>query len=380
MPSEVITHLEHVTNEWLTSALANSGALTRGTVAGFDVDTGRGNWSTSARLQVRYADGAQGAMPQYLFLKMVNTDLEDEFFGASEVTYYTRDYVGVEGAPLIRCYDAAYSEAQRRYHLLLDDVSETHIEAAAKAPTLGYGLALADGLAALHAHWWGAQKLAEAGAPMHSAEHIHRFVDIAEPGVGHILNQFSNELQPHWPEMMRSFYARHPQRMIERTRDPNGFTLIHGDVGHNNILVPRDGERPIYIIDRQPFDWSLTTWLGVYDLAYAMVLDWEIETRRQLEVPVLQHYHASLLQRGVSNYPCEQLWDDYWLCVAMGVYIATEYCRGPGGASMVAIWLPMLRRSLTACDDLECSALWQIIAGHALSVTSPAQQRVPLQV
>lgn len=354
----MIARLEQVTPEWLTHALTQSGALTHGSVAAFDVDTSHGNWSSNAHLALHYTADAQGALPQRLFLKMVNTDLEAEFFGASEVTYYTRDYVGVADAPLIRCYDAAYSEEQRRYHLLLDDVTETHIEAAQKKPTLDYGLALAEGLATLHAHWWGAERLAQAEAPTHSAAHIRRFVAIAEPGVGHILNQFSSELQPHWPEMMQTLYAHHPQRMIERAQNPNGFTLIHGDVGHNNILVPREGQRPLYIIDRQPFDWSLTTWLGVYDLAYAMVLDWEVETRRHMEMPVLQHYHAALLQRGVEHYAWEQLWEDYRLCVAMGVYIATEYCRGGVNDRWIPVWLPMLQRALTACDDLKCAELW----------------------
>ena len=284
--------------------------------------------------------------------------LEDEFFGPSEVAYYTRDYAGVEGAPLVRCYDAAYSEEKLRYHLLLDDLSGTHVEAAKKMPTLEYGLALAEGLAAMHAHWWGAQRLAEAGAQIHSAKHIQRFVDIAEPGAGHILNQFSAELEPHWPDAIYALYAKHPQAIIERTQDDNGFTLIHGDVGHNNILVPRDGDRPIYIIDRQPFDWSLTTWLGVYDLAYAIVLDWAVETRRGLEMPILRHYHDRLIKNGVRGYSWEQLYDDYRLSVAMGVYIATEYCRSRVNERWITTWLPMLQRSLTACDDLDCSELW----------------------
>ncbi len=358
MRTEIITSIEQVTPAWLTLVLTDSGALTHGTVAGFDVDTSRGNWSANARLTVRYSADAQGALPQRLFLKMVNTDLDDEFFGASEVTYYTRDYVGVEDAPLIRCYAGAYSETQRRYYLLLDDVSETHIEAAQKTPTLDYGLALAEGLANLHAHWWGADRLAEADAPLPSAAHIRQFVGIAEPGMRRIVERYSSELKSHWPALMQTLYARHPQAMIERTHNANGFTLIHGDVGQNNILVPRAGDRPIYIIDRQPFDWSLTTWLGVYDLAYAIVLDWDIETRRQLERPVLQRYHAALLQRGIENYAWEQLWDDYRLCVAMGVYIATEYCRGEGGERLIHVWLPMLQRSLTACEDLQCRERW----------------------
>jgi hypothetical protein len=220
-------------------------------------------------------------------------------------------------------------------------------------------LALAEGCAALPARWWGGERLAEAGAPMHSASHLRRFAAIAEPGVDHILGRFSSELQPHWPDALRVLFARHPQAMIERTRDPNGFTLIHGDTGEQNILVPRQGDHPLYIIDRQPFDWSLTTWLGAYDLAYAMVLDWPTELRRQWELPILERYHAHLLERGVRGYSWQQLYDDYRLCVAMGVYVAVEYCRGGINERWISAWLTMLQRSLTACDDLDCRALWK---------------------
>lgn len=358
MTSKIITDLEQVTAKWLTEVLSDSGALTGGSVEKFSVDTGHGNWSTNAILNVRYAEGSRGAMPHRLFLKIVNADLDDEFFGPSEVEYYTRDYIDVQGTPLIRCYDAAYSGNMKHYHLLLDDLSQTHIEAFDKSPTLGFGRALAEGLAALHACWWGAKRLAERGTPIHSPQHIQRFVDIAKPGVDHILKRFSHELEPHWPGAMRTLFAKHPQAIIERSKDERGFTIIHGDVGQNNVLVPIDGDRPIYIIDRQPFNWSLTTWLGVYDLAYAIVLDWDVETRRRLEMPILKHYHDQLILRGIENYPWERLFDDYRLCVAMGVYIATEYCRGGVNGQWISAWLPMLQRSLTACDDLDCSSLW----------------------
>ncbi len=257
---------------------------------------------------------------------------------------------------MLRC---AYSEELKRYHILLEDVTETHIQAADKQPTLEYGLALAEGLASLHARWWGAQRLAEAGAPIHTAAHIQNFVDIAEPGAGHIVRQFSSELKPHWGGLMRELFSKHPQALIQRTQDPNGFTLIHGDTGSANILVPRNGDRPIYIIDRQPFNWSLTTWLGVYDIAYAIVLDWEVETRRQCEIPILKRYHEQLIKNGVTNYAWQQLYNDYRLCAAMCVYIATEYCRGGINERWVHVWLQMLKNALTTCDDLECNKLWQ---------------------
>jgi hypothetical protein len=360
MPEKVITNLEQVTTEWLTAVLTNSGALTGGSVTALNVDTGQGNWSTSGTLRLSYTDDVQGERPARLFLKMVNTDTGDgEFFGPSEVTYYTHDYADVTDAPLLRCYDARFSETLQRYHLLLEDVSQTHVKAAQKAPTLAYGLALAEGLVALHAHWWGAQRLEEANAPIHEPDYIFRFVEIAEPSAENIIRKFASELEPHWPAAISNLFANHPQAMIDRTQEAGGFTLIHGDVGHGNILVPRTDDRPLYIIDRQPFDWSLTTWLGVYDLAYAIVLDWDVETRRQLEMAVLQRYHEWLIKRGVRGYSWEQLFDDYRLSAAMGVYIAVEYCRGGISERWLPAWMPMLKRALTACDDLHCADLWQ---------------------
>jgi hypothetical protein len=359
MSDQVITNLDQVTNEWLTAVLLHSGALTQGTVVGFAVTGGRGNWSESGSLQLTYSPDALGERPLRLFLKLVNADTGDgEYFGSSEVDYYLRDYVDVPDAPLLRCYDGRYSAAIHRYHLLLEDVSASHTIACDKPPTLEYGLALSEAFAILHGRWWGAERLAEANAPLHDAAHIRRWVAIGEPGVDHIVGRVASELQPHWPAAMRDVFARHPQAMINRTQDLNGFTIMHGDAGCYNIMIPREGIRPIYLIDRQPFDWGLTTWLGAYDLAYAIAMEWDVAARRRWEQPILRHYHQTLIQRGVQDYSWEQLWDDYRLCLAMGVYIAVEYCRGQYNPETQWVWLPMLQKALTACDDLNCDELW----------------------
>ena len=359
MPDTVITSVEQATPEWLTTALSTSGALSAGTVIAVGVDAGHGNWSTNARLRPRYSADAVGDLPSSLFLKIVRTDLDDdESFGDSEVGYYTRDYVDVPDAPLVRCHDAAYSTDDHCYHLLLDDVTASHVEATHRSPTLEYALALADGLAAMHARWWGADRLVAAGRPIHDAAHVQQFVDIAAPGVPHVLGQCTRELATHWSDLIGQVVARHPAAMIERTRTGSGFTIIHGDPGCTNILVPRTGSRPLYLIDRQPFDWSLTTWLGVYDLVYATVLDWPVADRRRLEKPLLRRYLDQLLAHGVDGYSWDQLWTDYRLMIPMGVYIAVEYSRGGLDTDLQFVWLPYLQRTLTAIDDLDCAALW----------------------
>lgn len=353
MEENVITHLEQVTPAWLTAVLTHSGALTQGTVTAVTIDAGRGNWSESGSLRPTYSPDAQGERPSRLFLKLVDADTGDGgYFGSSEVDYYLRDYVDVPDAPLLRCYHGRYAPTLHRYHLLLADVSATHQIACDQPPTLEYGRALAEAFAILHARWWGAARLAQ--APLHDAAHIRRFVAIAEPGADHIISQLAGELKPHWPAAIRDIFAHHPQAMIRRSQDTNGFTLIHGDAGCYNIMTPREGARPIYLIDRQPFDWSLTTWLGVYDLVYALILHPAGETDRPWELTILRHYHETLIRRGVSGYSWAQLWDDYRLCVAMGVYIAVEYCRGDVNPSTQWVWLPMLQRALTTCDELNC--------------------------
>ena len=359
MAATVMTSVDQATPQWLTSRLRRSGVLGTGTVTRVHVDPGHGNWSTTAWLRPRYSSEATGERPSRLFLKIVRSDPNDEeAFGDSEVLYYTRDYLDVPDAPLIRCHDAAYSVADQCYHLLLDDVTATQVEATHRPPSLEYALALADGLAAMHARWWGADGLAAANQPIHDAAHIQRFVEIAAPGVPHVLMQCRNELAEHWPNLISQVFARHPTAMVERSRSAIGFTIIHGDPGCTNILVPRIGSRPLYLIDRQPFPWSLTTWLGVYDLAYATVLDWTVADRRRLEMPLLRRYHDQLLTHGVAGYSFDQLCNDYRLMIPIGVYIAVEYSRGGLHTDLQFVWLPYLQRTLTACDDLDCSALW----------------------
>jgi hypothetical protein len=123
MSGVVITSVEQATPEWLTTTLSASGALTSGMVVDVDVDAGHGNRSNNARLLPRSSVDASGDCPTSLFLKMVNINLDDdEHFGNSEVAYYTRDYVDVPDAPLVRCHHAAHSKAKDGYHLFLDDI------------------------------------------------------------------------------------------------------------------------------------------------------------------------------------------------------------------------------------------------------------------
>jgi len=369
----VITNRQQISTEWLTAVLGNSEALTSGEVTSVDFIIMESNWASIVRISVTYSNEAQGMLPQKLLLKMTDTDTGDEaYFDDSEVSYYLRDYIDVPDAPLVRCYNGVYSGEKHCYHLLLDDLSDTHIIALQKSPTFEHALALADAFAIIHARWWVAKRLAEGGIAMHSPSHVQRFIDIARPGLDHILEaarispqapdgtKIEIALESHWPDLMCKIFDAHPYVLMNRIKDVNGFTLIHGDPNYTNILVPLESDRPLYLIDRQPFDWSLTTWLALYDLVYVIILDWDVETRRNWEIPILKRYHEELVKRGISNYSWDDLIQDYRLCIPMGLYIATEFCREGINMQLYVRWLNILQRTLTACDDHNCQELWNI--------------------
>jgi thiamine kinase-like enzyme len=175
-----------------------------------------------------------------------------------------------------------------------------------------------------------------------------------------MLKSCEGEVDPSWAEVLIDTLERHPLKMVERTRDDEGFTLVHGDVNPGNILSPINGDHSsVYIIDRQPFDWSLTVWLGVSDLSYMMVHRWESDLRRKFEFDILRHYHESLIRNCVSGYSWEKLLRDYRLCAVQSIYVAAEWCvLEEDRVNMKWLWLPQLKKSMAAFFDLRCYELW----------------------
>lgn len=355
MPEAVITDAGQVSPAWLEAALRRAGALDTGGVEAVEAQGERATWSHNARVGVRYRPGSSGALPEALFLKMCRGDE----FGPSEVHYYTRDYAGLADGPLVRCYDARYAERPRAYHLLLDDLSATHANMWERPVTPPLVQALAEGLAALHAHRWTPSRLAEIGAAPAGPKDIERYLAHIRRGLAPLLAVGGDDVAPEWRQLLPEIFAHHPRLMLARCRDPRGICLVHGDVNPGNILAPRAGVGPVYIVDRQPFGWSLTAWLGVSDIAYLLCSFWEPDVRREIELPLLRHYHEELVRRGVRDYSWEQLWQDYRLAAVQAVYVAVEWCvLEEDRERMRWLWSAELRRAFAAFEDLRCRELW----------------------
>jgi hypothetical protein len=358
MNDQVITNAQQVTADWLTAALAGSGALRAGRVRAVDVEGEKSTWSQIVRLRPHYDDDAAGELPTALLLKICAGD--DAVFGPSEVDYYARDYVDLADAPIPRCHDARYSDAPRAYHILMEDLSATHDNTWRMPPTLEHGQAVAEALATLHAHWWGPERLCAIGSGMPGAPEIERYIGHIRQGLEPLIATLGDTLDPAWHQALLDIFAHHPAKMLQRIRDDVGFALVHGDVNPGNILAPRMGGGRISLLDRQPFDWSLTAWLGVSDLAYMMVHWWDSELRRAWELPILRHYHQQLMRRDIVGYTWDQLLRDYRLAAVQSVYVAVEWCvLEEDRTAKRWIWEPKLQKAMTAFFDLRCADLWR---------------------
>ena len=319
----VLLNAAQVSTDWLTSVLGR-------TVTHFKAETQASNWSSQVPLSVSFDDRGSQALRLKICL--------GETFGRSELDYYTKDYVGLVNAPLVRCYDAQFEQGVG-YHVLLDDLSETYYNRRDVVPTLDYGLAVAEALGRLHQHHWESES-----APSDAV--WNRYFAEIRPGVAP-LEQATGQ------EFAERFVA-HEKALRTRGANPHGMSLLHGDLNSTNILTPKNAEAPVYFLDRQPFDWSLTYGLASYDLAYFLVIWWPQELRSAHEAVILRHWYEAIGQPG---YSWEQAQSDWALSVEQCLHVPMEWCSKPETAEKMRwLWELQLARVQAASESLRGQA------------------------
>jgi hypothetical protein len=176
-------------------------------------------------------------------------------------------------------------------------------------------------------------------------------------GLGPILDEMGDALGPSARARLERVFDDDTARMLDRAMEGNGLALVHGDPNPTNVLTPlaAGGPRaPLYLIDRQPFTWSLRLWLGASDLVRAAVPYWPEDRRRALQNTVLQSYHQALLENGVRSYSLDDLQTDWSLCACMAALTAVEWGSDQDALrEMKWFWERQLNRALLLLEDCE---------------------------
>ncbi len=334
----------------LTDALRRAGALGDARVRDVVVESSRPTiLSQIMRLRLVYDNDATEA-PRSVILKTPHPDRVDTRWnaGRQEVAFYTNVAASLPRRTVPRCFEAHCDPRTRSWHLLLEDLTDTHLLATVwpLPPTTEQCERIVDTWARFHAAWWDDPRLGSTigtwrdGAAsdrmlQELAEHLARFVDRLGDCLSHERRTLYERLLDAGP------------RLLQRYHTHRNVTLIHGDAHVWNVFLPRDGGD-----DLRLFDWD--GWrigIATSDLAYMMALHWYPDRRHRLEPALLDRYHATLLAHGVRGYDRPSLDDDYRWAVLW--QMATPVWQAAYDIPPV-IWWNHMERIFLAIDDLGC--------------------------
>ena len=154
-----LTSTDQATPEWLTGVLQKKGFLPQGKVTRVQQKPSQPLiTSLITHLELSYSTDAPTSAPTRLFLKVAKPDLDPQIssqLGKNEVEFYNTTVALIPNPPVVRCYDAVYSPETGQWHVLLEDVSDTHFQTEwPLLPSLPHCEQVMECLAKFHAFWW----------------------------------------------------------------------------------------------------------------------------------------------------------------------------------------------------------------------------------
>jgi|SRR5882757_1816828 hypothetical protein len=338
--------------EYLTEALGKSFAEVR--VCDVVVESSHSTiLSEITRLRLTYDGEASGA-PHTIILKTGRPDrlgAANWDPGRQEVAFYNEVAAAKPGQQLLRCFDAAWDADTRAWHLLLEDLTDTHFVATIwpLPPTLEQCEDIVRARARFHAAWWDEPRLGKSIGTWQDEATMAGNLKQLDEKLSVFIDRFGDRL----PLERRKLYRRlidSGLRLHSHYRSHRNMTIIQGDSHVWNNFLPRDGGNDVRL-----FDWDC--WrvdVAADDLAYMLAVHWYPDRRRRMEQPLLDCYHLALMESGVKGYDRAALFEDYRLAVLWQV--TTPIWQATADLPPV-IWWNNLERIWLAVDDLDCQEL-----------------------
>lgn len=232
--------------------------------------------------------------------------------GRREVAFYTQVAAAMPAGVVPRCFEAVFEPETGAWHLLLEDLTDSHLLAATwpLPPTTEQCERILHALARLHAEWWDDPRLGVSVGTRLDADVLNQHLQRLEEQYKSFTDRLGDRLSAERRDLYERFLDAAP-RLLARYHSQRNFTIAHGDSHVWNYFLPRDGGHDVRLFDCDA--WHIGVATG--DLAYMMATHWYPERRRRIERPLLDHYHATLAAHGVHGFDRRALDDDYRLSV-----------------------------------------------------------------
>jgi hypothetical protein len=340
----------------LTEVLRRAGALGDGCVRTVEVINTRPTiLSHIIRLRLDY-DGAPGDAPPTLILKTAHPERRAPGWnaGRQEVAFYSQVAGAMKRRVVPRCFEGHWAgeSEEATWHLLLEDLTETHVTATAwpLPPSLAQRERILKAWAQFHAAWWDDPRLGSSVGTWSDRDGMTSYLQRFAKEFERFADRLGDRLSHDRRRLYEQLIAAGP-RLGERTYSRRHMTIVHGDAHFWNCFLPKDGaEGDVLLFDWD--NWRIDT--ATDDLAYMMAMHWYPDFRVRAEKAALDYYHSELVANGVHGYDRAALDNDYRLSVLW--HIAIPMWQASVNIPPV-IWWNNLERIFMAVDDLGCRDL-----------------------
>ena len=360
--NKVIMDIEQLTPEWLTNIFKNKGYLNQGKVTKvIKIKSQETITSNVHFLEVTFSPDAQAEpAPNEIVVKIHKPFAS--FGGRHEAKFYNIVTETMNEMPIPVCYDAAFSEENGVSHIILKNLSKTHVVCPEYPPSKRYLERAIDCLAELHAFWWDHPKLKELSKNSYvlytfkensfNEEEILTWFNSQKETLKRFLNSFGVRISEKIKELFKKVFSLFPQKTTERMKKEN-ITVIHADPHFLNFFYPKD-------ITNQNSKAILSDWMiwsvgvGGQDLAYMIGLFFFPDYRYLTEKDLIKRYHNDLSKYGIKDYSWDECWYDYKLFALLNLYRVIWWWSF-GMPSWE--WRIRLESSISTIEDLNCMEL-----------------------
>jgi len=259
----------------------------------------------------------------------------------------------VRNLPIPVCYDVFLSEEEGEFVIVLEDVSSCYtMPERGMLDEKSIWFLCAGSLAKFHGVFWNHESIPQVGD-------IEKNFDEDREGIHCFINEFSNEFDARTKavlvrasEINISLMANFPKRVNSK----NNVTIGSGDSHIYNFMIPSNKAICMPLMIDFQF-WGEC--IGTNDLSHLTRVAFSNELKKEIQFPLVQHYHKILLESGVTGYSWEDCFLDYRLNAVTKVLI--PFYQYAGFKRKYEEWIGDLRGLVYNYEYLNGDELYRMI-------------------
>src|SRR5258707_1470688 len=162
--------------------------------------------------------------------------------GRQEVAFYTQVAAVMSDCLVPRCFEAHWDADTHVWHLLLEDLTDTHVVATTwpLPPTTEQCEQILPALARLHAECWSHPRLGVSVGAWLDADAIKQLLQRFSDRFRDFADRLGDRLSRERRDLYEQFIDAAP-RLLARYHSHQNMSVAHGDAHVWNYLLPRNG-------------------------------------------------------------------------------------------------------------------------------------------